>query len=49
VADVLTHCGQLAMLRRPAGGPVRAENYFGAEITAGRVRAEQASAKAECD
>src|SRR5690242_15133695 len=27
LADALTHVGQIAMLRRLAGGPVRAENY----------------------
>jgi hypothetical protein len=41
IADALTHTGQIAMLRRMAGAPVRAENYFKAEITAGRVGAEQ--------
>jgi len=35
IADALTHCGQLAMLRRLAGSPVRGENYFRAEITSG--------------
>jgi len=42
VADALTHVGQLAMLRRLAGCPIRAENYFVAEITTGRVGADQA-------
>ena len=37
IADALTHTGQLAMLRRMAGCPIRGENYFVAEITAGRV------------
>jgi len=32
VADALTHTGQLAMLRRMAGAPVPAENYFKADI-----------------
>jgi hypothetical protein len=41
VADALTHVGQIAMLRRLAGAPVKAENYFRAEIAAGRVGAEQ--------
>jgi hypothetical protein len=49
IADALTHCGQLAMLRRRAGGPVRGENYFKADITVGRVGPHQASAKAEFD
>ncbi|HUB02335.1 MAG TPA: hypothetical protein VL983_06605 [Terriglobales bacterium] len=43
VADALTHVGQLAMLRRMAGSPIRGENYFVAEITTGRVGAEQAA------
>lgn len=42
VADALTHTGQLAMLRRIAGVPVRGENYAKAEISRGRVGAEQA-------
>jgi hypothetical protein len=41
VADALTHVGQIAMLRRLAGAPVKAENYFRAEIAAGRVGPEQ--------
>lgn len=39
VADALTHVGQLAMLRRLAGCPIRGENYFLAEIAAGKVGA----------
>lgn len=42
IADALTHVGQIAMLRRLAGSPVRGENYFRAEIVIGRVGAEQA-------
>jgi hypothetical protein len=49
VADALTHVGQIAMLRRLAGCPVRAENYFHAEIQAGRVGAEQAAPVMEFD
>jgi len=41
VADALTHVGQLAMLRRLAGCPICGENYYVAEITAGRVSADQ--------
>ncbi len=47
VADALTHVGQIAILRRLAGCPIRGENYFLAEITEGRVTAEQASPKRE--
>jgi hypothetical protein len=49
LADSLTHIGQISMLRRMAGAPVRAENYFKAEIVAGRVSAEQAAPKMEFD
>ena len=37
IADALTHVGQIALLRRVAGAPVRGENYFKAEIVAGRL------------
>jgi hypothetical protein len=47
IADALTHVGQIAMLRRLAGAPVRGENYFVAEIVAGRVGLEQASPRRE--
>jgi hypothetical protein len=43
IADALTHVGQLAMLRRLAGCPIKGENYFAAEITTGRVGADQAA------
>lgn len=43
VADAFTHIGQIAMLRRLAGSPVRGENYFRADIVAGRVGPEQAA------
>lgn len=35
IADALTHVGQIAMLRRIGGAPVRGENYAKAEIHAG--------------
>jgi hypothetical protein len=41
VADSLAHIGQIAMLRRLATSPVRAENYARADIIAGRVGPEQ--------
>jgi hypothetical protein len=41
IADALTHTGQIAMLRRLAGCPVKGENYFQANITAGRVGQDQ--------
>jgi hypothetical protein len=37
VADALTHVGQIAMLRRLAEAPLKAENYFKAEIAAGKL------------
>jgi hypothetical protein len=43
IADALTHVGQIAMLRRLAGCPTSGENYFVADIAAGRVGAEQAA------
>lgn len=49
VADSLTHIGQIAMLRRLAGCPIRGENYFRAEIMAGRVGSEQATPGQEFD
>lgn len=47
IADALTHTGQITMLRRMAGAPVRGENYFKAEIVSGRVGLEQAAPKRE--
>ena len=41
VADALTHVGQLAMIRRLAGAPIKAENYFAATIEVGRVGVDQ--------
>lgn len=43
VADSLTHTGQINMLRRMAGCPIRGENYYRAEITVGRVGQDQAA------
>jgi len=49
IADALNHVGQLAMLRRMAGAPVRSENYFVADIAAGRCGTDQATPKREFD
>jgi hypothetical protein len=49
VADALAHFGQLAMLRRLAGQPVRGENYAVAEIERGRVGREQSEKRMEFD
>jgi hypothetical protein len=40
VGDALTHVGQIVMLRRMAGSPVRAESYFTAEIVPGSASEE---------
>jgi hypothetical protein len=49
LADALSHVGQIAMLRRMAGAPIRGENYLRAEIVAGRVGAEQTAPRREFD
>jgi hypothetical protein len=49
IADALTHVGQIALLRRLAGSPVRGENYFKADIVSGRVAFEQAAPRREFD
>jgi hypothetical protein len=40
-ADALTHIGQIALLRRLAGAPIRGENYSTADIVVGRVGPDQ--------
>ena len=47
VADALTHTGQIAMLRRMAGFPIKGESYYRAEMAVGRVGMEQAAARKE--
>ncbi len=49
IADAFTHVGQLALLRRLAGAPVRGENFVRADIVAGRVGAEQSPPALEFD
>ena len=49
IADALTPVGQLTMLRRIAGAPMRSENYSKADISSGRVGAEQTSPRREFD
>jgi hypothetical protein len=41
IADALTHVGQIAMLRRLAGAPVKGENYYVAKIATGSVGDDQ--------
>jgi hypothetical protein len=47
VADSLTHIGQLAMMRRLAKSPIKGENYFKADIAAGRVGKDQSAPRQE--
>ena len=37
IADALTHVGQIVMLRRAAGSPVKPEGYFTADIVPGKI------------
>jgi len=47
VADALTHVGQIAVLRRLAGTPIKGENYSVAQIAAGSVGPNQTPANGE--
>ncbi|MCU1302273.1 MAG: hypothetical protein JWQ87_2557 [Candidatus Sulfotelmatobacter sp.] len=47
IADALTHVGQIAMLRRMAGEPLKGESYYDAVIILGRVGFEQTPPKRE--
>ena len=49
LADALTHVGQIAMLRRMAGAPVKGENFFDADIVTGRVGSAQTQPKVQFD
>jgi hypothetical protein len=49
IADALTHVGQICMLRRLAGSPVRGENYARASIIAGRLGPSQPPPRFEFD
>lgn len=40
IGDALTHVGQIVMLRRMSGNPIRAAAYFTAEIVAGEIDEE---------
>lgn len=42
-SDAMTHAGQLALLRRLAGSPVRPENFIVAAIDPGRLGPDQAA------
>ena len=41
VADALTHVGQIALLRRLHGEPIKGESFIQADIKAGRVGSDQ--------
>jgi len=47
IADSLTHVGQINMLRRLAGSPVRGENYSKAAIVVGNVGKDQETPPSE--
>ena len=47
IADALTHVGQITLMRRLSGSPIRGENYLRAEIVAGRVGPDQVPPKGE--
>jgi hypothetical protein len=49
VADALTHVGQIALLRRMAGAPIKGESYYAADIAIGRVGPDQALPRKEFD
>ena len=49
IADAFTHVGQLAMMRRIAGVPIKGENYFLADITIGRLGPVQSKPVKEFD
>ena len=49
IADALTHVGQLSMLRRLAGSPIKGENYFKANIETGVVGPDQPNPVREFD
>jgi len=49
LADALNHVGQLAILRRISGVPIRGENYYKADIATGRVGKDQPTPKLEFD
>ena len=49
IADAFTHVGQLAMLRRLSGAPIRGENYFKADIIISKVGMEQSKPRKEFD
>jgi len=49
IADSVTHVGQLTMLRRLGGVPIRGENYSRADIRTGQTGLTQPPANVEFD
>ena len=49
MADAISHVGQIAMLRRLFGSPIRGESYFRADIKPGQVGPNQPPPKREFD
>ena len=49
IADSLNHVGQINLLRRMHGAPVKGENYNRADIVAGRVGPDQSKPRTEFD
>ncbi len=49
IADSLTHVGQIAMLRRLADSPIRAESYARSDIVPGRLGQQQTPSEFEFD
>jgi len=49
ISDVLTHIGQLALLRRLAGAPIKGEVMILADVEVGRLGLDQAAPKREFD
>jgi hypothetical protein len=49
IADSLTHVGQLTMLRRLAGAPIRGENYSKADISIAHMGIAQPAPNVEFD
>jgi hypothetical protein len=49
VADAISHVGQISMLRRLFGNPIRGESYYRADIKSGQVGPDQPAPKREFD
>lgn len=47
IADALQHVGQITMMRRLGGSPIKGENYFRAEIAVGHVGPDQQAPRRE--